>query len=168
MMDRKIITKVALFSIVAGLISFFENFFIPLIPIPGMKLGFSNIVLLVALLYFDKKVVYLIAVMKSILAALLGGAFTSILYSLPSGIVAVLAMSIAMKLIPKVSFIGVSVIGALFFNMVQVSVSVIVLNSTAYFYYLPWVIIVGSLASTLNGFIVNEITKKNTLGAILK
>lgn len=161
------ITKIALFALIAGMISFLENFFTPLIPIPGMKLGFSNIVLLVGLIYFSKKEVFFIVLMKSILQALMGGSFTSIMYSLPSGIFALIGMILAMKLMPRVSYIGVSVVGAFFFNFSQVIVSYLVLNSFIYFHYLPWIEIVGTFTGTLNGFIVNELVKKNTLGVIL-
>lgn len=166
-MIRKNIAKIALFSLIAGMISILENFITPIIPIPGMKLGFSNIVLLVGLIYFRKKEVFLIIIMKSVLQALMGGSFTSMFYSLPSGIFALIGMIFMLQFLPKVSYIGVSVVGALFFNISQVLVSYIILQSFIYFYYLPWIVIIGTLTGGLNGFIVNELVKKNTLGVVL-
>lgn len=166
-MIRKNIAKIALFSLIAGMISVLESFITPLIPIPGMKLGFSNIVLLIGLIYFTKKEVFLIVIMKSILQALMGGSFTSMFYSLPSGIFAVVGMIVMLQFLPKVSYIGVSVVGALFFNISQVCVSYIILQSFIYFYYLPWIVIIGTLTGAFNGFIVNELVKKNTLGVVL-
>lgn len=166
-MIKNNIAKIALFSLIAGMISVLENFITPIIPIPGMKLGFSNIVLLVGLIYFTKQEVLLIVLMKSILQALMGGSFTSMFYSLPSGLFAVIGMILMFQFRPKVSYIGASVVGALFFNISQVCVSYIILQSFIYFYYLPWIVIIGTLTGALNGFIVNELVRKNTLGVIL-
>ena len=58
---------------------------------------------------------------------------------------------------------GVSVIGAFINNLVQVFTSYLVLSSFIYFYYLPYITLVGTLMGTLIGFIINELERKNVL-----
>ena len=57
----------------ALIISLFENMMPIPIPVPGVKLGLSNIVLLVTLLMFGLKEGFIVAVFKSILMVLVSG-----------------------------------------------------------------------------------------------
>ncbi|MDO5717013.1 MAG: Gx transporter family protein [Tissierellia bacterium] len=160
-MKNKRLTYVAMGALLAAMISYIEVFFTPFIPIPGMKLGFSNLVLLIGLLYLPFGDVLLIGLMKTIFIVLFTGAVSSMFYSMPATFVSILTMRCGMVAKPYISNVGVSVFGSLGNNMTQVIVSYFMLQSTAYFYYLPMMILVGTLTGSIIGFIANEMEKRS-------
>ena len=162
-MRVKDITLIGTLAILAAMVSFVEIIVTPIVPIPGMRLGLSNVVLLVALIHMPVSKAMLVAALKSVLVAIFSGSPTSFIYSFPSGLAAILLMSLAMKMVPKISYVGVSVIGAFINNLVQVFTSYLVLSSFVYFYYLPYITLVGTLMGTLIGFIINELERKDVL-----
>ncbi|MCI5675545.1 MAG: Gx transporter family protein [Ezakiella sp.] len=166
-MKIKDITRIGTLAILAAMISMVEVMVTPLIPIPGMRLGFSNIVILVALIHLKSSHVFAIITLKSTLAAIFSGSITSFLYSFPAGILAAFVMKLAMRLMPKYSYIGVSAIGALFNNITQVMMSIIVLKSNVYLYYLPYITLVGTLTGSVIGVIINELERKKILRRII-
>lgn len=109
---------------------------------PGAKLGLTNIITLIALYIFDFKDVFIVIMLRIILATLLGGGLSSFLYSVAGGILSFLAMYI-MKNIGKdnVSIIGISIIGAVFHNIGQVIIAAIVVENVMIATYLPILII---------------------------
>ncbi|MBC7088396.1 MAG: Gx transporter family protein [Tissierellales bacterium] len=125
---------------------------IPLpIPIPGAKLGLSNIVILVTLVVFGFKEGLLVAVLKSVLLMLITGSVTSFLYSLTGAVLSCIAMYITYRYFTKIfSLIGTSVIGAAFHNFGQVTVAAIILNNVMIYTYLPFLL----LMSLFSGFFV--------------
>lgn len=71
------ITNLALFTAMALAISLLEHY-IPLpIPIPGAKLGLSNIILLVGLYFYGLKAGLTIGILKSFLLILITGMVSS-------------------------------------------------------------------------------------------
>ena len=81
MNDTKNITRTALWVTVAVLLGYIESLFPPIIPVPGIKLGLSNIVI-VLLLYTESKKTLSVTLLKVVLCALLFGTPTSFIYSI--------------------------------------------------------------------------------------
>ncbi|MBE0701064.1 MAG: Gx transporter family protein, partial [Acholeplasmataceae bacterium] len=130
---------------------------IPVIPVPGAKLGFANIVTLIVIYTFSAKEGVFITVLRVILVSLLMAKFLSPVFymSLSGGLVA----SIAMGLLKKTDFfgvIGVSVIGSIFHCIGQIVAGVFVIGDAVVLYYLPIML----LLSVPTGILVGIITKK--------
>ncbi|WP_300409969.1 Gx transporter family protein [Lagierella sp.] len=148
----------------ALVISLFENSIPIPIPVPGVKLGLSNIVLLVTLVIYGLKEALLVGLVKSFLMFLLSGRLSSLPYSFTGTILALISMYLAYRYLSKwLSLIGVSEIGALFFNLGQLLAASIILNNFKILYYLPLInlmgIVTGYIVGLTSGFISQRLKK---------
>lgn len=131
-----------------------------LIPIPGVKLGLSNIVLLLGVYILRGKEVYLIMAVKVILLALLFGNPISGLYSIAGGFLSVSSMLIIKRVLgQKVSPIGVSVAGAVWHNIGQVTMAVLIMSNYRIYIYLSYLIIIGMISGVGIGILANGLSK---------
>ena len=147
------ITFLGLFTAVALVLSFLETLIPNIVPIPGFKLGLANFAVLLALYLFGFKEAVIVDLCRIILAALLFGSFFSFWYAL-TGAVFALLIELIIKKTDKFSPIGVSLFGAVFHNLGQFLVAVIVLKSPGILYYLPFTLLFCVLSGALNGYLV--------------
>lgn len=147
------ITFLGLFTAVALVLSFLETLIPNMVPIPGFKIGLANFAVLLALYLFGFKEAVIVDLARIILAALLFGSFFSFWYAL-SGAVCALIIELIIKKTDKFSPIGVSVFGAVFHNIGQFIVAVILIKSLGIFYYLPFTLLFCVLSGALNGYLV--------------
>ncbi len=135
----------------------FESLIMRLMPLPFIRLGLSNIV--VMYLLFEKKILsaFVVAVTKS----LVGGAVTfsllspATLLSLGGGLAAVFAMWIAIAVRLGFTEYGVSVTGAVAHNLTQlVLVQTVVLPGTRVFMLTPLLLFLGLLSGILTAWIL--------------
>lgn len=154
------ITNLALLTAMALAISLIEHY-IPLpIPIPGAKLGLSNIVLLVSLYFYGLKAGLAIGVLKSFLLVLATGMVTSFFFSAMGAILATISMHISLRFLDKsLSFIGVSEIGAFFHNFGQILVAAFVMGNIKMYYYFPLLVFIGTFSGFFVGLSSNYIIK---------
>ena len=154
------ITNLALLTAMALAISLIEHY-IPLpIPIPGAKLGLSNIVLLVSLYFYGLRAGLVIGILKSFLLVLATGMVTSFFFSAMGAILATISMHISLKFLDKsLSFIGVSEIGAFFHNFGQILVAAFVMGNIKMYYYFPLLVFIGTFSGFFVGLSSNYIIK---------
>ncbi|MGN0458189.1 MAG: Gx transporter family protein [Eubacterium sp.] len=154
-MKKNKVKNIAFYGIMIALafiLSYLESF-IPieaLIPIPGVKLGFANIVVMFALYTMKLKDAFFIAVIRILLAGLLFGNPMTIAYSFAGGMLSLLVMWLAKK--TKLSMMGVSMLGGICHNIGQLAVAVILTDTTRIAYFLPVLLISGMLTGLLMGF----------------
>lgn len=117
---------------------------------PGAKLGLSNIVTLSVIVVFGFKDALLMVVIRCILLMLVATNPITFIYSIVSGIVSTIVMSIGCRYFKKLSLIGVSVLGAMAHNTSQITVAAILFSTPNMYYYLP----VLSLVSVFTGCFV--------------
>lgn len=164
MKSSKNLVLVAILAAFGSILGLFEQMIpLPFI-VPGLRLGFSNIVVLVGLIAFGLKNGMIISFLKSILLMLLSGNVSSFMYSFSGALLSAFAMIIAIKYGRKVfSIIGVSLIGSAFHNIAQVLVSTIVLKNFMMFSYLPILLILGIFTGFFVGlssdFIIKTLSK---------
>ncbi len=105
---------------------------------PGAKLGLTNMVTLSLIYIVGAKDAFIVMTIRIIMSSIFGGGMSAFMYSFSGGIFSLLAMYIVKKMDFKtVSIIGVSVIGAMFFNIGQLLVSAAVIKNISIFVYLP-------------------------------
>ncbi len=104
---------------------------------PGANLGLSNIVTLSVIVVFGFKDALLVVVIRCILLMLVATNPITFIYSIVSGIMSTIVMSISCKYFKKLSLIGVSVLGAMTHNASQISVAAVLFSSLNLYYYLP-------------------------------
>ena len=170
MKDIRNVTNIALLTAMALAICLLEHM-IPLpVPIPGAKLGFSNMIILITLYMYGFKSALLVGVLKSFLLMLITGSVSAFFYSIAGAILSAIAMAIALKYLSKItSFIGISEIGAFFHNLGQILVAMVFMGNVKMIIYFPALVIMGVFTSFFVGLSVNYVTshmKKLNLGDI--
>lgn len=136
-----------------------ENMLPPLpIAVPGVKFGLSNIAVMYALFFLGKKEAYTIGVLKSIFVFITRGGIAGLL-SLSGGILSITVMILLIVIFKeKVSYLMISIFGAVFHNVGQFIVITVVYTGINMWVYLPVLLISGLAAgivtSTLLRFIM--------------
>ena len=159
---KKNVKKIAflgLFVSFALILSFLETLIPNMIPIPGFKLGLANFAVLLALYLFGIKEAAIVDLLRIVLAALLFGSMFSFFYALSGASLAILIESLIKKT-DKFSPVGVSIFGAVFHNLGQFILAVIIMRSFGVLYYLPFTLVFCVLTGFINGFLVNLLYKR--------
>ena len=152
---------IALLTATATIIGIVETLFpSPFAFAPGAKLGFSNLVVLMAIFTLKKSDVIILMILKLLLTSLFTG-FSVFLYSLSGGILSLLAMYLIKLLGPKlVSLIGISLAGGFFHNVGQLVMATFISQTPAVLLYLPWLAFFGLLAGFFIGVAANSLLYK--------
>ena len=152
--NRKL-ANMAMLVALAMIFSYVESLIPINFGIPGMKLGVANLVTVTGLYFLDLPEVFLVVVMRILLTGFLFGNGMSIIYSLAGGILSFLVMAL-MKKLKGFSVAGVSIAGGVSHNIGQIIVASIVVENLKLVYYLPALLIAG----TVTGFVMGMISKK--------
>lgn len=154
--------RIAMFALMIAL-AMILGYIERLIPIPflapGMKLGLANIVTMLALYKMGTRDAFLISVTRILLSALLFGNFFSLAYSLSGGLLSLLIM-VLLKKSDKFSIVGVSIAGGLCHNIAQIAVAAVLLDTGEFIYYLPVLLITGTITGTLIGTLGGLLLKR--------
>ena len=121
-------------------------------PIVGMKLGLTNLVVLVALYRFGTKDAVAVNLIRIVLVGLTFGSMFSMLYSLAGGILSGGVM-IFMKRMKVFRVVTVSLMGGIVHNVGQILVAMAVLQTGAIVSYLPVLWVSGLAAGVIVGIL---------------
>ena len=157
-MKAKKVILISLFVSVALIVSLLE-YYIP-IPIPNVRLGLSNIIIINSILLFGFKETFFISFLKAILLVIILGNPISFIYNFSAGFTSIVTMYILNKFCSKyLSLIGISVLGSVSHVMVQILVSMVLLNTRTLINFIPFLGIIGVFTGILVGIISNYIYK---------
>ena len=154
--------KVSLYGIMIALaliLSYVEAQVPAFFAIPGMKLGLTNVVVVVALYMIDAKSAMFINVVRIILVSLLFGTAMSFAFSIAGGMLSTVIM-ILLKKSDKFSTVGVSAAGGITHNIAQILVAMVLLGTKAIAWYLPILWISGVLTGVVIGIISGIIASR--------
>ncbi len=124
--------------------------------IPGVKLGLTNIVVILMLYTIGAKDAILISVLRIILAGFMFGNAFSIIYSLAGGILSFVVM-LLLKNTGKLKILSVSVAGGISHNVGQLIVAALIVENYNILFYVPVLIIAGIITGFLIGLLAGEI-----------
>jgi heptaprenyl diphosphate synthase len=127
--------------------------------VPGMKLGLTNLVVLMALYKLGWKDALALNFLRIVLTGFTFGNVFSMIYSLAGGMLSCLVM-IFLKRSGRFHMVTVSIAGGVFHNVGQILVAMVVLGSTYVFYYLPVLWISGLAAGALIGFLGAQVVRR--------
>lgn len=154
-MKNSIAKKTALYGMLVAL-AFVFSYIEVLIPfsfgIPGIKLGLANIVVIIALYTMGAKDAFVISCVRIVLVGFTFGNMFSILYSLAGGLLSWMVMSLCKK-VKSFSVVGVSVAGGITHNIGQIAMAALVLKTISIGYYLPILLIAGTITGFLIGIL---------------
>lgn len=169
--------KVALSGVFCALaiaISFLESLIPPIVPVPGIKPGFSNIVTMFCLTSLGFPYAFAITLFKAAFALITRGT-TSFFMSLCGGLLSLMVTAILFRLNEKsISFVGIGVSSAIAHNLGQLFVATIILGKTI-LNIAPFLLIGGIVCGFVTGTIfkytvpvLNKLTKNLLKGSINK
>ncbi len=127
--------------------------------VPGVKFGFSNIVILVCITVYGFREALAMAILKILMSTLLFNGFSSFLYTMGGTLASCLTMAVAMIFYEKeqLSMIGVSMVGGFFHVTVQYVIAAYTLYSTAVFALYPLAALLTLLTSSVMGFLAKKV-----------
>ncbi len=152
MNKTKQLTTCALMISLALVLSYMERFF-PLqmiVPLPGVKLGLANIVSLIALYLLGGRQAYVILAIRCILGSIFGGGFTSLMFSLTGGTLAMLTMILASRA-KFLSIYGVSILGAAAHSVGQILAAMLIMDTVYIAAYLPYLLVISLFTGFATG-----------------
>lgn len=137
--------------------------------IPGIRLGISNIVIIVTIYLLGEKEGLIILIIKVFLAGLLRGSFLSLPFymSLGGSTISFLAM-ILFKRIKAISIVGISVVGSFFHIIVQIVIAMIFMETYSLIYYAPVLLSISLTSGIIIGIIGEKLVKINIFERISK
>lgn len=123
--------------------------------VPGIKLGLTNLVVLVALYKLSRRDALALNVVRILLVGFTFGNLFSLAYSLAGGMLSFLVMAL-LKQTRRFSVVSVSVAGGVFHNVGQILVAMAVLGSHYVLYYLPVLWISGIASGAVIGLLCGQ------------
>lgn len=158
-MNTKKITMYGLFTALAMIMSLIEVLMPIPLPVPGIKVGFPNIIILFVLYRFGAKTAIAVSLVRVLLVSLLFGNFLGLAYSLAGAVLSLVVM-ILLKKTDLFSTLGVSVVGGIAHNAGQITVACILMSASEISYYMPVLIITGTVAGIVVGIASHLLIKK--------
>lgn len=120
-------------------------------PVPGIKLGLSNSVLLLSLYWLGIPISIQLMVIKVFLSGITFSGVNAMMYALAGGVVSLAAMILMIYVIKGVSPIGAGIVGGAMHNVGQVALAMIVLNTTGLLVLMAFLIVIGAVMGAVTG-----------------
>ena len=158
-MNTKKISYLGLLIALAFVLSYVENLLPISIGIPGAKIGLANLVVMVALYTIGSKNALMLSVVRVVLVGLTFGNMAMMMYSMAGALLSFFVMYIA-KRSKAFSITGVSVLGGVFHNVGQIIVAIFVLETQKLIYYLPVLIIIGTITGLVIGIVAGLVCQR--------
>ena len=118
--------------------------------IPGIKLGLSNLVVLVALYSLGAGYAFVVNLTRIVLSGLLFSGVSAMLYSLSGGMLSFVVMLFLSRL-DLFSPAGVSMAGGVSHNIGQITLAAIITETAKIYLYLPVLMISGTVTGLVLG-----------------
>ena len=157
------LTYLALTVSFALILSFIESRIPAFVALPGVKMGLANIAVIFTLYKFGIKEAVAVSLVRVVLVSMLFGSPISMLYSIAGAVLSLAAMYLLKRFTP-LSEIAVSVIGGVSHNIGQIIMASIMLGTNVVGYYLPFLLLSGTLAGiavgVASGLLISKVNFK--------
>ena len=140
-------------------LSYFESLIPPLMAVPGVKMGLPNIVMVFMLYKVGAKDTAIVSILRVVLVGILFGTPLSMIYSLAGAALSLIGM-IILKKANLFAPVTVSVVGGILHNVGQIATACFVMDTAEIAYYLPVLLITGTIAGILIGLCAAMILKR--------
>ena len=158
-MKTKKLTVMALTTALAMILSFVESQIPAFVAVPGVKVGLANIAVVFALYKLGWKEAVAISLVRVVLVSLLFGSIASLFYSFAGAVLSLLGMGL-LKRSSRFTEIVVSVAGGILHNIGQIAMASVILETDALRYYLPFLLLSGTVAGVVIGVISAVMVKR--------
>ena len=124
-----------------------------------MKVGLPNLVMIFMLYKIGPKETVAVSLVRVVLVSILFGSVVSMIYSLVGAGLSLTGM-ILLKKSGKFSILTVSVVGGVLHNIGQVITAMAIMETSQIIYYLPVLLISGTIAGVVIGLTASLIVKR--------
>lgn len=156
---RNKVAYLGVFLALALICSYVESLIPFYFGIPGVKLGLTNVVVVLMLYCVGTKEAFTVSVLRVVLAGFLFGNMFSILYSLAGGCLSFFAMWM-LKRTKKFGVLPISISGGIAHNIGQIIVAACIVENYNVFFYVPVLLIAGIVTGFLIGVAAQELIKR--------
>ena len=148
----------AFFLSIAIVLSVFESFIPISFVLPGVKLGLTNIILVLLITKYSFKELLIFQVIKIVITTFILGVFSTFMFSLSGGLLALVLMFFAKKIFKsKITIYTVSMIGGIAHNVGQTLFAMWFLNAYELIFYIPALVVVGCITGFILGYIIEKL-----------
>lgn len=147
----KKLTLLAVYATIALTIFTVESFLPPLLPLPGIKLGLSNIVTLWLLMHTKARDALCVLFARILLSSFFAGQMISLLYSLAGGLFCFMTMVLLFRILGDKYIVFISIFGALSHNLGQIVIAIMITHLASMLTYLPILAVSGIATGTFTG-----------------
>ena len=158
-MKAKRVTFLGLSIALAMILSFVEHQIPALVAIPGIKVGLPNIVMVFLLYRVGWKETVIVSIIRIILVSMLFGNIQTMTFSIAGAVLSLLGM-ILLKKVKCFSCVAVSVTGGILHNIGQIIAAIFWTGTVEIAFYLPALLISGTVAGTLIGILAGMMVKR--------
>ncbi len=155
----KNIVRVGVLSALSIVLGYLEQF-IPLpIAFPGVKIGLSNICVLLSLYMWESKNALAISLVKSFVCGILFWGMGGAIYGIAGAVLSFFVMAVLVKY-DLLGIVGVSILGAVFHNLGQLIALYVMSGSFSFLYYMAVLGISGVIMGTITGIVCEVVLKR--------
>lgn len=149
----------AMFTALALIFSYVE-FLIPLpVPVPGIKLGLANLVIIIAIYRMSFKYAFTINCVRIVASGLLFSGVFGMLYSFAGGILSLVVMYVLYRT-GRFSMVGISMAGGVMHNLGQLLTACLIVSSISLMSYFAVLLFSGLISGILIGIMAYNIEKR--------
>ena len=160
------LTQMAMLTAIALTIFMVEAQIPALVPIPGVKLGLSNIVTVFIVFAMGPKEAAAVLFVRVFLGAVFAGNFSTIFYSAAGGVCAIGVTILLRKILTKKQLWVAGVCGAIAHSIGQMAMAIALLATPGLIAYLPVMIIASIISGTFTGFCAQFLVNRGNLWKI--
>ena len=158
-METRKVARMGLLLALSMILSYVETLIPAFVAVPGVKIGLANIVIVFALYTLGDMEAISLSLIRVLLSSLLFGSVLSLLYSFSGALLSLVGM-ILMKKVKIFSTTVVSVTGGVLHYLGQILVACLVLETDVLLYYLPVLILSGTITGAVIGIIASLVIKR--------
>ena len=149
----------AMFTALALIFSYVE-FLVPLpVPVPGIKLGLANLVIIIAIYRMSFKYAFTINCVRIVASGLLFSGVFGMLYSFAGGILSLVVMYVLYRT-GRFSMVGISMAGGVMHNLGQLLTACLIVSSVSLMSYFAVLLFSGLISGILIGIVAYNIEKR--------
>lgn len=146
--------------VACALLVFMLESLLPPLFVPGAKIGLANIFTLLALILLSPLEAIILLVVRTTLGCLILGNPFAIVYSLTAGLGSLVVSIFLIKLLPKISIVAISVVGAVIHNILQNIIFCIISQTYSLFALMPYLALIGVFSGAVVGVCVYMLLHK--------
>ena len=147
----KKLTQMAMLTAIALTIFMVEAQIPALVPVPGVKIGLSNIVTVFAVFAMGPKEAAAILFARVFLGAIFAGNFSTIFYSAAGGALAILVTIFLRKILIEKQLWVAGIMGAIAHSVGQMAMAIAITQTVVLVSYLPMMIVCSIITGVFTG-----------------